>query len=84
MELEKARATETSRVKELESQNSILKDRMSEKSDIVSQLKQLRLDDLNTKWKTAVVALSQTKKGAMMKIHELEQEIEALKSHLKE
>ncbi|KGK38125.1 hypothetical protein JL09_g2746 [Pichia kudriavzevii] len=84
LELEKARATETSRVKELESQNSILKDRMSEKSDIVSQLKQLRLNDLNTKWKTAEVALSQTKKGAMMKIHELEQEIEALKSHLKE
>ncbi|KAG0680669.1 hypothetical protein C6P42_004786 [Pichia californica] len=81
-DLESMKDSETVRIHELETQNYKLKEIANDKTDKIDQLKKLRLTDLNKKWKAAEEALSQTKKGAQLKISELEEELGILKSQL--
>lgn len=81
-DLETMKDSETVRIHELETQNAKLREIVNEKVDKMDKLKRLRLDDLNKKWKAAEEALSQTKKGAQLKIAELEQELNTLKAEI--
>ena len=76
--LEKHNDLERIKIQELENENSKLKLTLSHKSNRIDELKKLRLEDLSQKWKTAEVALSQSKRGAQLKISELELELNKL------
>lgn len=81
-DLESMKDSETVRIHELQTQNIKLKEIVNEKVNKVDQLEKLRLEDLNKKWKAAEEALSQTKKGAQLKISELEEELSTMKAQL--
>lgn len=80
--LENTRDSETVKIRELEAHNKMLKEIANEKDDKMNKLKKLRIDDLVKKWKTAEEALSQTRKGAELKISQLEDEVKELRSQL--
>jgi hypothetical protein len=79
-DLENLGEKETVRVNELENQNTKLREIVNNSNEDFEKLHKLRLDDLTNKWKTAEEALSQTEKGAKLKILELEEEIHILKT----
>ena len=82
-DMEKQSDMDSIRIRELEQQNAKLMDIANDRVDKLDQLKKLRFDDLTNKWKTAEVALSQTNKGAKMKIKELENELQHLRQQLR-
>lgn len=81
-DLESMKDSETVKIHELETQNSRLKEIANDKTNKIDQLRELRLNDLNRKWKAAEEALSYTRKGAQLKISELEEELRFLKIQL--
>lgn len=81
-DLENSQEKETVRISELETQNNKLREISNNANEGFEKLHKMRLDDLTDKWKAAEEALSQTKKGAKLKILELENEIKMLRAHL--
>lgn len=81
-DLEAAKDSGTIRIQELETENAKLKEIVNQRLDKTDKLKELRLDDLNKKWKTAEEALSQTEQGAKLKVFELEKEVKILQTKL--